>query len=74
MNKYTTLVFKQDTPESLQSTKEASQSEHCIAWAIGDEILRLELIGQALDENDIEKAKSYFDEVDVTLFIDKLGA
>jgi len=38
------------------------------------EILRLELIEQALDENDIEKAKSYLGEVDVRKFIDRLRA
>jgi hypothetical protein len=36
------------------------------------EILRLELIEQALDENDIDKARSYIGEVDVTRFINRL--
>ena len=72
MSKYTTLVFKIDTPESLQAVREASKGEHCRAWSMDHEILRLELIEQALDENDIEKAKSYFGEVDVTRFLDRL--
>lgn len=74
MSKYTTLVFKSDTPDSLQATREAAQSEHCRAWSMDHEILRLELIEQALDENDIEKAKSYIGEVDVTRFLDRLSA
>lgn len=74
MSKYTTLVFKSDTPESLQATREASQSEHCRAWSMDHEILRLELIEQALDENDIDKARSYIGEVDVTKFLDRLSA
>lgn len=74
MSKYTTLVFKSDTPEGLQATREASQSDHCRAWSMDHEILRLELIEQALDENDIEKAKSYIGEVDVEKFIDRLNA
>ena len=74
MSKYTTLVFKSDTPESIQAVRESSKSEHCRAWSKDDEILRLELIEQALDENDIEKAKSYLSAVDVTKFIDRLSA
>ena len=74
MSKYTTLVFKSDTPESLQAAREAAQSEHCRAWSMDHEILRLELIEQALDENDIDKARSYIGEVDVTKFLDRLSA
>ena len=74
MSKYTTLVFKSDTPDSLQATREASKSDHCKAWSMDHEILRLELIEQALNENNIEKAKSYIGEVDVTKFIDRLSA
>ncbi len=69
MSKYTTLVFKSDTPESLEIVRNASLSEHCRAWSMDHEILRLDLIEKALEENDIEKAKSYFGEVDVTKFI-----
>lgn len=73
MNKYTTLVFKSDTPESLQTVRDVAQSEHCKAWSMDHEILRLELIEQALDEGDINKAKSYIGEVDVTRFLDRLS-
>lgn len=73
MSKYTTLVFKSDTPESLQTVREASQSEHCVAWSMDHEILRLELIEQALDEDDIDKAKSYIGEVDVAKFLYRLS-
>ncbi len=74
MSKYTTLVFKSDTPESLEIVRNASISEHCRAWSMDHEILRLDLIEKALEENDIEKAKSYFGEVDVTKFMDRLSA
>ena len=74
MSKYTTLVFKSDSPEALKATREAAQSEHCRAWSMDHEILRLDLIEQALDENDIDKARSYIGEVDVTQFIDRLDA
>ena len=36
--------------------------------------LKLDLIEKALEENDIEKAKSYFGEVDVTKFMDRWSA
>jgi len=73
MSKYTTLVFKSDTPEGLHAVRDASQSEHCRAWSLDHEILRLELIEQALDENDIDKARSYIGEVDVAKFLGRLG-
>ena len=57
--KYTTLVFRCDTPEDKERVREMANSELCRAWSIDHEILRLELIEKALDENDIEKARSY---------------
>lgn len=72
MSKYTTLVFKSDTKESLQFIRELSQNDYCRAWSLDHEILRLELIEKALDEGDIEKAKGYIGDVDITKHIAQL--
>ena len=72
MNKYTTLVFKSDTKESLQFIRELSQNDYCRAWSMDHEILRLELIESALDDNDIEKAKGYIGDVDIARHIAQL--
>lgn len=74
MSKYTTLVFQSDTPDSLEQVREMSGREICRAWSMDHEILRLELIEQALDKNDIELAQSYISEPDVTIFKDRLTA
>ena len=65
MSKYTTLVFKTDTPGQRSRVNEISKIEICRAWSMDHEIVRLELIEKALDEDDIELAKSYFGMVDV---------
>jgi len=66
--KYTTLVFKSETKEGHNIVGKYAQSDLCRAWSLDHEILRLELIEKALDENDIEKAKSYISQVDVAQF------
>lgn len=60
-----TLVFEIDTNNDELAVREMAEHEACCAWSMDHEILRLELIEQALDADNIEKAKSHFDEVDV---------
>lgn len=72
--KYTTLVFKNESKEDADNISKYAQDELCRAWSLDHEILRLELIEKALEENDIEKAKNYFGEVDVTRFLHELNA
>ena len=72
-SKYTTLVFRSDTEESLEFVRGAANNDHCRAWSMDHEIVRLELIEQALDENDIDLAKSYIGEVDVVKHLDRLN-
>lgn len=74
MIRYTTLVFQSDTPESANEVREISGREICRAWSMDHEILRLELIEQALDKNDIELAQSYISEPDVSIFKGRLTA
>ena len=59
MPEFTTLVFKSDTEDSIAAVREMAQIDICRAWSMDHEILRLELIEQALDNNDISQAKKY---------------
>ena len=74
MSEYTTLVFQSNTPESAEAVREMAGREICRAWSMDHEILRLELIEQALDKGDIKQAQSYISEPDVSIFRDKLKA
>lgn len=65
MEKYITLVFEIDTAEKLRAIREVAMRETCRAWSMDHAILRLKLLQQALEADNIEKAKSHFDEVDV---------
>jgi len=73
MSKFTTLVFQSDTPEKLKQIREMSGLDICRAWSMDHEILRLELIEQALDKGNIELAQKYISEPDVTIFKDALN-
>ncbi len=64
MEKYITLVFKADTLDPL-AVIEMLKHGACEDYAVGHAILRLKLLQQALEADNIEKAKSHFDEVDV---------
>ena len=60
MTEFTTLVFKSDTKEEIDTVRDMSRLDICRAWSMDHEILRLELIEQALDNNDISQAKNTF--------------
>jgi len=74
MSKFTTLVFKSDTPESLHEVRKMAKIEICRAWSMDHEILRLELIENALDKGDIKQAQEYISAPDVTIFRKRLCA
>ena len=71
-SKYTTLVFKTDTPDSLDIVRGFAMNDLCMAWSLDHEIMRLELIEKALEAGDIKKALSYIGHVDVTEFLHEL--
>ena len=59
MSNYTTLVFRCDTARQGEEVRKMSTLENCTAWSRDDEILRMELIEGALDDGDVDLAKSY---------------
>jgi len=66
IEKYTTLVFRSVNEDESEEIRGFARSELCRAWSMDHEIIRLELIEKALDEGDIEKAREYIGETDVT--------
>lgn len=59
MKKYITLVFEYETDEQMQVIREASMKENCRAWSMDHEMLRVDLMRQAIDDNDLENAERY---------------
>jgi len=70
--KYTTLVFKTETPEQKQTVRDMSQIDNCTAWMLDHALVKLDLIEKAIEEKDFEKVEKYFHAVDVTEYIHEL--
>jgi FAD synthase len=65
MKQYWTLVFVSETEEQLQAIRQAAQKESCRAWSKDHEITRTDLLRQAIEDGDLEKAKEYIDSPDI---------
>lgn len=61
MKKYITLVFEYETDEELQIVRDASAKENCRAWSMDHEMLRVDLMRQAIEDNDLGNAARYGD-------------
>lgn len=72
-SKYTTLVFKTDTPEEKEAVREMAQNEQCRAWMLDHALLKLDLIEKAIEEKDLSKVEKYFSAIDVSKYIDELN-
>ena len=59
MKKYVTLVFEYETDEELQTVRDASAKENCRAWSMDHEMLRVDLMRQAIEDNDLGNAARY---------------
>ena len=62
--KYITLVFKHETEEELEIVQSLARKNNCVAWSTAHEINRLELIEDALDCDDIDRAGEYISMID----------
>jgi hypothetical protein len=60
-SKYITLVFECDTDEKLRDVREAAEKENCRAWSMDHEMIRVDLLRQAINDGDMEKAVEYLD-------------
>ncbi len=71
--KFVTLVFRNETTEDMALIRKISQEEGCRAWSMDHEILRADLMRDALEKNAINRAKMYADHVDVSRFRNDLN-
>ncbi|PLX95373.1 MAG: hypothetical protein C0621_03860 [Desulfuromonas sp.] len=60
-SKYVTLVFECSTDEDLGAVRELATSKNCRAWSMDHEMLRVDLLRQAISDGDIYKAEEYLD-------------
>jgi len=65
MKKYITLIYEYSNDSELSKIRAYSQSESCRAWSMDHEILRLDLIENALDKGNIELAQEYISSADI---------
>ena len=73
MSKFITLVFKADTEEELEKAREFSGDDGCRAWSMDHEMLRVDLLRQAIESNDIKMAETYVNKDGVYDFKDHLN-
>ena len=59
MKKYITLVFEYETESELAVIREVASAEQCRAWSMDHELVRIDLIRQAIEDGDTEKAMEY---------------
>ena len=57
-DKYLTLVFELNTKEEYDEARALAMKENCRAWSLDHELLRLSMIEDALEQNNISRAKS----------------
>lgn len=59
MKKFITLVLRYETEEEFQKIRKISMGESCRAWSMDHELLRVDLLRQAIDDGDLRKADEY---------------
>lgn len=61
MKKYITLVFEYETDDELQKIRSAAMSDNCCAWSMDHEMLRGDLVCQAIEDKNLSAATRYID-------------
>jgi len=61
MKKYITLVFEYEANSDIQEIREVARKDNCRAWSMDHEMLRVNLIRQAIEDGDLAKAAEYID-------------
>ena len=59
MKKYITLVFEYETDADLAVIRELAGAKQCRAWSMDHEIVRNDLVRQAVEDGDTGKAMEY---------------
>ena len=69
--KYITLVFEYDD-DNFNGIREMAGDERCRAWSLEHELLRLDLVQNAVERKDFDKAEEYFNAIDIHQYLDDL--
>lgn len=67
-----TLVFEYETNEELETIRELVSAKQCRAWSMDHELVRIDLMRQAIEDGDTEKAKEYIQVDGVTSLLPEL--
>ncbi len=59
MKKYITLVFEYESDSDLSVIRELASTKQCRAWSMDHELVRVDLIRQAVEDGDTGKAMEY---------------
>ncbi len=59
MKKYITLVFEYESDSDLNVIRELASAKQCRAWSMDHEMVRLDLLRQAVEDGDTDKAMEY---------------
>ena len=74
MKKYITLVFEYETDAELQEIREVATKYNCRAWSMDHEMLRVDLIRQAVEDRDTDKAMEYIQADGISKLLPELRA
>ncbi|MCP3703192.1 MAG: hypothetical protein GY954_09730 [Alteromonas sp.] len=59
MKKYITLVFEYENDSDLAAIRELASTKQCRAWSMDHEMVRVDLLRQAVEDGDTDKAMEY---------------
>ena len=59
MKKHVTLVFEYETDEELEIIRQLASAKQCRAWSMDHELVRIDLMRQAVEDRDVDKAMEY---------------
>lgn len=72
MKTYTTIVFEHETDEELAEVRAIAHKSICRAWSMEHELIRLELVQQAIEDKDLEKAAEYIEADNISNLLHEL--
>lgn len=74
MKQHVTLVFEYETEEELATIRELAGAKQCRAWSMDHDLVRIDLIRQAIEDGDIEKAMEYVQADGAMAYVHELRA
>lgn len=71
MKKYITLVFEYENDKELAAIREVCKADNCRAWSMDHEMMRTDLIRQAIEDKDLDKAQEYLDADSLSVLVNR---